>query len=90
MKNKKTCPFMQGHLGCIFCFLCKNFKYFLIAGAVIYSASILGRSSMTAQDKCFYYNMKATYSELKKANPENKKANKARAAQIALTKCNIK
>jgi hypothetical protein len=93
MKNSKnkTCPFMQGHWGCVVKFLCENFKYFVIGGSIILAAIAYGCFSKTAKDKCYYKNYRMKYQELKKINPAlDKWASKAEASRFALKACNIK
>jgi len=92
MKNQKnkTCPFMQGHWGCVFKFICENFKYFIIGGSIIFAVIAYGCFSTSAKDKCYYKNYRMKYYELKKGNSTTDKwVHKAEAARFALKACNI-
>ena len=93
MKNQKnkTCPFMQGHWGCVFKFICENFKYFVIGGSIILAAIAYACFSTSAKDKCYYKNYRMKYYELKKGSSTTDKwVHKAEAARFALNACNIK
>jgi len=82
---------MQGHWGCVFKFICENFKYFVIGGSIILAAIAYACFSTSAKDKCYYKNYRMKYYELKKGNSTTDKwVHKAVAARFALKVCNIK
>jgi len=82
---------MQGHWGCVFKFICENFKYFVISGSIILAAIAYACFSTSAKDKCYYKNYRMKYYELKKSNSTTDKwVHKAEAARFALKACNIK
>jgi len=82
---------MQGHWGCVFKFICENFKYFVIGGSIILAAIAYACFSTSAKDKCYYKNYRMKYYELKKGNSTTDKwVHKAEAARFALKVCNIK
>ena len=92
MKNtkNKSCPFMQGHWGCLFKFICENFKYFVIGGSLILATIIYSCFATPAQDKCYYKYYKMKYVELKNNSPQvSKLIHKAEASRFALKACNI-
>jgi len=82
---------MQGHWGCVFKFICENFKYFVIGGSIILAAIAYACFSTSAKDKCYYKNYRMKYYELKKGNSTTDKwVHKAEAARFSLKACNIK